>query len=172
MAMDIGAIIAWKYPNLASGWDYSVVVNPSTGQQSIEFWKAQGIAQPTQTDLNNWWIPCLQQLKINSLRNSCSQTILSGFTSNALGAVYTYDCDPESQRNLIGTMLKMTNDSTITSISWKTIENGYTNHTRAQFQQVFADGFNFIENNRYKYRDKKAQVLAATTEGEINAITW
>lgn len=170
--MDIGAAIAWKYPNARSGWDYSVVVNPSTGQQSIEFWNVQGAPQPTTSDLTSWWLPALQTLKINSLRNSCYQTIIGGFQSSALGTAHTYDCDEEAQRNLIGAMLKITNDSTITSISWKTRENGYVDHTRAQLQTLYSDAFSFIETNRYKYRDLKAQVLAATTESAINAITW
>lgn len=170
--MDIGVCIAWKYPTARSGFDYSIVVNPSTGQQSIEFWRVPGAPQPTQTDFNNWWIPALQAQKIASLSAACYQTIIGGFTSTALGTAHTYDCDEESQRNLIGAMLKISNDATITTINWKTRENGYVDHTRTQFTQVYQDGFQFIESQRYKYRDLKAQVLAATTEAQINAITW
>jgi hypothetical protein len=170
--MDIGAVIAWKYPNARSGVDYSIVFDVKTGTQTIEFWAVPGAPQPTTTDLQNWWISALQAQKIAQLKSACQQTILAGFTSSCLGAAHQYDFDYQAQMNLTAQYTMLMNDSTITSVMWKTKDAGPLSHTRAQFIQLCKDADNWKWTNVQRYWNLVAQVQAATTEAQINAITW
>lgn len=170
--MNIGQILAWKYPNAIPTKDYSVVADPVTGAQSIEFWNVQGAPQPTTTDLQNWWIPCLQNAKINQLKQACQQTIYGGFTSSALGTTHTYGFTEQDQRNLNEQLSILLLDSTITSVNWKTLDAGVLAHTRDQFFQVCKDANAFKRSNIERYWNLVTQVQQATTESQINAITW
>ncbi|GIM47049.1 hypothetical protein DNHGIG_25980 [Collibacillus ludicampi] len=110
--------------------------------------------------------------KIAELDQMCNQTILAGFTSSALGAPHQYDFDEEAQRNFAGTLALLNVDSTITSITWKTVDAGPLTHTRDQFIQLCRDAFNFKDSQIQKYWSKKNQVLQSTTVDQVNAITW
>lgn len=169
--MNIGQILAWKYPNADPVTDYSVVADPVTGQQRIEFWHLQD-PQPTTDQLQQWWIPCLQAQKIAQLKAACQATILAGFTSSCLGTPHQYDFDYQAQVNLTGMYTIVMNDNTITSVTWKTKDSGPLPHTRDQFIQLCKDAENFKWTNIQRYWNLKAQVQAATTEAQINSITW
>jgi hypothetical protein len=113
-----------------------------------------------------------QQTKIAVLDDLCNKTILAGFTSSALGAPHQYDFDEEAQRNFAGALALMNADSTITSITWKTVDAGPLPHTRDQFIQLCKDGFAFKESQIQKYWNLKAQVQQASSIDQVNAITW
>jgi hypothetical protein len=170
--MDIAAAIAWKYPNARSTFDYSVVADPHTGQQSIEFWNVQGAPQPTASDLQNWWIGYLKDAKIAQLNAACAQTIYAGFTSSASGTQHTYSFDDKDQRNFNEQLSIVNADPTITNFKWKTVDAGIITLTRDQFIALCKDAHTFKRSNIERYWNLVDQVQAAQTEADINAITW
>lgn len=114
----------------------------------------------------------MKNMRINDLNTKCNQTILSGFTSYALGEPHQYDFDEEAQRNFNGTLTMLTVDPTISTIVWKTVDAGPLPHTKDQFIQLCKDGFAFKQNMISKYWLLKTKVQQATTIDEVNAITW
>lgn len=169
--MNIGQIIAWKWPNAAPTKDYSVVADPLTGEQHIEFWNLPD-PQPTDQDFQSWWVPCLKDSKIAQLKQKCYETIIAGFTSTASGTQHTYGLDEKDQRNLNGQLSILMLDNTITSVTWKTLDAGVITLTRDQFMQLCKDAEAFKRSNIEKYWNLVSQVQAATTVDQINAINW
>lgn len=169
--MNIGAAIRWKYPDASPARDYSVVADPHTGEQTIEFWNLPD-PEPTTDQLQQWWVSYLKDAKIAELNDACNQEILAGFTSSALGQPHTYGFDYEDQQNLNGQLAILMFDNTITSVNWKTKDAGVLTHTRDQFIQVCKDAEAFKRSRIEKFWNLKAQVQQATTEDQINAITW
>lgn len=113
-----------------------------------------------------------QTAKFSELNSKCNQTILSGFSSTALGVSHNYDFDMEAQMNFSGMMNAVNGSMAPASITWKTTDAGNLAHTQAQFKQLYADGMNFKNNQIAKYWTLKSQVLAATTVAQVNAIVW
>lgn len=124
----------------------------------------QFVYQPNLTPFKN--------AKIAELDQACSQAISQGFTSSALGVAHTYPYDDEAQRNLHAAIIDTLIDSTVTTVSFKTLDAGYQNHTVAQIQQVAKDSKTPFMNNLNKYNNLKSQVQSATTVDAINAIVW
>jgi predicted NAD/FAD-dependent oxidoreductase len=112
-----------------------------------------------------------QTAKIAELNTKCGQVIVSGFVSSALGVAHTYPSDLEAQGNL-GMALKRLEDTTLASIYFKTIDTGYLAHTKTQLTQVFYDGFDYGNVQITHYNQLKAQVNAATTVAQVQAIVW
>lgn len=112
-----------------------------------------------------------KEKKIAELSKICNETILGGYTSNALGSPNHYDFDMEAQMNLAG-MLHAINAAMINEpITWKA-SGVPQQHTINQFKQVFADGLNWKNNNIGKYWMFKSQVAAATTKVEVDVVSW
>ncbi len=119
-----------------------------------------------------------QKSQIKMISTGCATTIVSGFTSSALGAAYTYPSKPTDQANL--------NTNVVSSIlpglptTWTTEQlcadsNGvwaYRLHTAAQIQQAGADGKAAILACLLKNDNLRRQIMACTTEAEVAAITW
>lgn len=173
--MNIAEAILHQYPNADPVFDFRVIDNGAG--QSIEYWNVKDsngniIPEPSQTDLNNWWIPALQTIKINQLNDKCNQSVLGGFSSSCLGATHNYQFDYDAQMNLNGQLNLLNIDSTITSVSWRTLDAGILSHTKDQFIQLYKDASSFKSSQIDKYWNLKSQVLSATTETQINAINW
>lgn len=123
-----------------------------------------------------------KQRKKDELSQKCNQSIISGFTSSALGVSHTYPSDEEAQRNFNSEINKFLIDSTYTISEFKTIDSGYLAHTKDQLFQVFSDGHSFKINQLSRLNTLKSQVDAinystdpttqATNESNLNAITW
>lgn len=159
--------IQYMYPNAVIFVDFSVV-NDGSGNETIDMWNLSN-PQPTDTDLQTAWIGYCKQNKISELNDSCQNTIYSGFTGTN---GHKYQFGEKDQGNLTQQMLFIVNDTTITSVQWKTEDVGILSHTRADFLQVCLDADNFKRSNFGKYWNLESQVNAATTEDAINAITW
>ena len=134
--------------------------------------------------LSNYSAPAAEQLaaaqksQIKMISAGCATTIVSGFTSSALGAAYTYPSKPTDQANL--------NANVVSSIlpglptTWATEQlcadsNGvwaYRLHTAAQIQQAGVDGKAAILACLLKNDNLRSQIMACTTEAEVAAITW
>jgi len=138
--------------------------------------------------LSNYSAPAAEQLaaaqksQIKMISAGCATTIVSGFTSSALGAAYAYPSkeggENHDQINLIGAYgnsLNPANASTWTTKFWCCDASGswaFRAHTAAQIQQVFSDGaarkIACIEQNAAL----SAQVMAAADVASVQAIVW
>lgn len=110
-------------------------------------------------------------VKITELNAACNAEILAGFSSSALGEPNDYDFDYEAQINLTEMLQAINNDMVTEPIFWKASGEPKP-HTIAQFKALFADGLEFKNSRIQRYWSLKAQVLAATTQEEIDAIVW
>lgn len=127
-------------------------------------------------DLNTVSLADLKTAKIAQLNYQCTEAILAGFVSSALGTPHTYSFDYQAQIRFSGELAAI-NDPTFTDTTapWNTKENGYLSHTLAQFRQLFKDGQTWTKTNMGKYFTLKGQVLAITDptkNADVNAIVW
>ena len=113
-----------------------------------------------------------------NLQNKCSEEILKGFLSFALGSAHLYPCDKQDQANLTASIvdsLNPLNDETWLTPFWCADDEGaweYKLHTKEQIQKVGADGKAHIVEHLMKNAQLQAQVKSATTEEELIAIVW
>lgn len=113
----------------------------------------------------------IRQSKISILNNACNASILSGFTSNALGDEHTYDFDYEAQTNLGGMLNAIMAEIVTEEIDWKA--SGLpVPHTINQFKQVYADGLTHKNSLITKYWMLKSQVLSAHSVEDIESVFW
>lgn len=145
-----------------------IVPDPPEGLHEPKWDGEQWIEGLLQSDL----LAGQKQTKIDELNAVCNAFILSGFTSSALGDPHDYDFDYEAQINLAGMMNAISAGIAPATITWKTKNAGSIDHDHAQFTQLYADGLTFKNTQIGKYWILKAQVQAATTEAEIDAIVW
>jgi hypothetical protein len=169
--MDIGLIMQQKFPNLENGVDYYLWLNPATNTQEFGWWKNTSVPQPLAIDLQNWWIPCLQQSVIGNLSGVYMATCASGFPSNALGISHTYQSDTHAQILLSAQMEQFNQDATLAQVVWYT-NQGYKIHTKAQFIQMFKDGGAFFRTQNTQFQTLCNQVIVATDEATIKAVKW
>lgn len=105
--------------------------------------------------------------QIEDLSNQYLQT----FQSSALGTPHTY-LSALKDIALLDGEFGYVNSQVYGGepINWYTIEQGYVDHTAQQFIQVWLDGRNNLRTVKEKAAGLIAQVQAATTIDEVNAI--
>lgn len=114
-------------------------------------------------------IQVLKDKKVEELSASCEIEIISGFISNALGTGHLYQSDRDDQLNLLGVQgsdgaFKCSVDNGVT---WE-----YVLHTSAQLSTVLSDGRIFKSDLLIKFNTLKTQVVAVTTQIELDLIIW
>lgn len=119
-------------------------------------------------------ITSLKEAKKLELQSAATNTIRAGFTSNALGAAYTYKGRLYDQSNIsaaasISTLKKLTSSLSCTNASGVRAMRA---HTQDQSQTVLKDLQTARETVMTKYRTLAAQVDSATTPAQISAIVW
>ncbi|HEX9842410.1 MAG TPA: hypothetical protein VGC20_06650 [bacterium] len=106
-----------------------------------------------------------------ALSADCNAAITGGFESDALGSAHRYDSDLEAQVNLVGAAsLGAAVDYTCTEVATGT--KGSVTHTAAQIKQVLKDGAAIKIALLAQYRARVADVEAAETEAEVEAVVW
>lgn len=119
-----------------------------------------------------------QTKQSTALSSACATACVSGFTSDALGSTYTYPSTETDQLNLQARVLSSlinASDSSWTTTFKCTDSAGteaYVTHTGAQIQAVGSTGESTINGYLTKKATLVAQVAAATTVAEVEAITW
>lgn len=110
-------------------------------------------------------------IKINA---DCETTIISHFSSNALGSFHYYQSDRDDQINLMGLvttgvddLLKCGFKNDDESITWE-----WKPHTKEQLKNVFDDGSAYKKEQLLRAANLKNQVSTAETIEEILSIAW
>jgi hypothetical protein len=157
--------------------------NPLTvGMLQLEFGeRAQDFAQCVDYRVNvatgklefNFTTPIApyKEQKIAELNRRCNESILAGFTSNALGTDSYYSFDYDSQINLGGMLNAITAELVPEPVVWKA-SNVPQNHSFAQFKTVFLHGLAHKNNMISKYWLLKNQVDLAGSNEEVALISW
>ena len=117
------------------------------------------------------------KVKVEALSAAAEALIVSGFKSKA-GALHPakkwYDSTLEDQLNLVGNVSSMNAGETALH-PYRDTQKGdkiYLLHSKAQLRKVLGSGRDRKLAILIEYATLKAQCLAATTLGELGAITW
>lgn len=119
-----------------------------------------------------------QSMKIATLASACAAQIYAGFTSSALGTDHTYPTNDKDQVNLSASVtasLIPNLPANWTTDFWCADSAGVwalRPHTAAQIQQAGMDGKMAIETAIRKNATLAAQVMAAATVAEAQAVVW
>ena len=117
----------------------------------------------------------VQAAQATKLSTGCATALTTGFTSSALGVALTYPSQDNDQRNLQSAVSAAATASPGWTIPlWCTDGDhwSFTSHTAAQLQQVNADWLAHRVAAQQKYADLIAQINAATSIEEVQAIHW
>lgn len=137
------------------------------------YYLVQSNALVQKSNVSSLQLTDAQNARISELNSKCNMTILSGFSSSALGVSHNYDFNEEAQRNLSGRLSLINADPNYpASFSWKTTDSGIMTHTKEQFIQLCVDADTFKNNQVSKYWNLKAQVNLTTTVTNVTAIVW
>lgn len=113
----------------------------------------------------------IKEAKINLLKDECSQAIYDGFISESTG--YSFGFNQLDQINFTQQMLLIVSDTNnITTIQWKTKNQGVVELTKEQFIQVVEEAKQHKLNQQQKYWNLEQQVLNATDKDTVKSIVW
>ena len=84
---------------------------------------------------------------------------------------FTFDCDEVSQRRIQGAVQLAALDNT-TEMDWTLADNSSQTFNSTELQQVGQALGAHVNACHVKARDIRAQIDAATTEAELDAISW
>jgi len=116
--------------------------------------------------------------KSRVIETACSNEILAGFESSALGDVHVYPSDTYDQINLSGTILRSALPSAAPEdmYPFKCMDDAgvwdFRFHTAEQIQQVGDDAYDFILAARYKNSVLQIAIEASETQEELDLIEW
>lgn len=151
-------------PDLVEAWGITQIVAPSHPDPSLYSWVVNADGSYTTTPLP---LAVVKADRIQKLSSACQAAIYAGFTSSALGEVYSYPFGDLDQTNLTGSVLLSTLPSA-SAAGWTTAflcENSigvwaYRPHTQAQIQQVGQDAANTKLAHLVNNATKAAQINA------------
>lgn len=112
-----------------------------------------------------------RSIKVNEINEICEKTIISNFTSLALGTNHSYQSDRDDQTNLMGLVIDNKDDLLkCTNLADTTTE--WVIHTAAELRKVFEDGKRHKKDNLIKAQSLKNFVTMATTVEAIEQVIW
>lgn len=181
--MDYKQTISYLFPSAIYGDDFTLYFPVGSQVPQIKNWNAAKLGtQPSVDVLEQAWDSVLvQQARVVQLAligaaSQAAQT--AGFVSSALGSAYSYPSGIADQANLTavitGSMIPGQPGGT-TYLFWCKSAAGVENfvaHTAAQIQQVGLDGLAAIMAGKSKQLTLSAEIQAATTIAEVQAIVW
>jgi len=117
--------------------------------------------------------PTLDEAKSDhgmALRRQCAKGITGGFSSSALGLPHIYPASMTDQINLLTAALVG-----MTANLWCADQNrvwALREHAPPQIKQVLMDAHAAVQMSQTRLAAALARVAAATTPGEVDAVTW
>lgn len=116
--------------------------------------------------------------KIAGLKEACSASIMSGYTSDALGSVHIYPNKTTDQINMMGSVtasLLPETSSDWTTPFWCADENGhwaFREHTSDQIQKAGQDGKSHVVVCQTRLAELTELVMRAENTDSLNNINW
>ncbi|SIS88185.1 DUF4376 domain-containing protein [Alicyclobacillus vulcanalis] len=114
----------------------------------------------------------VQQQQLQLIQQGYNATIEAGFVSNASGQADTYQIDETASAKWAGILATVAAGIAPQTITVKDIQGNPVTMTQAQFKQFALDGFNFLNAQEQQLWALEAEINAATTIEEVQAITW
>ncbi|WP_309087241.1 hypothetical protein [Domibacillus sp.] len=109
----------------------------------------------------------LKELRIAKLKEECSAAIYEGFTSGQ----YKFGFNERDQENFTQRMLTIVAGA-VGPFDWKTKNAGVVSLIKEEFVTAINDAEAHKIAKQKKYWALEAQILAAETNAEIDAVTW
>jgi hypothetical protein len=130
---------------------------------------------PSCTVVDNQTLPDMQAVACSIINNK-RDAIISGFNSFAFNSI-VYDADPEAQTNITSAANFIATGGTVpANFAWKAQDNSMHPMAAADIQGLYAAMLAAIAQVRFgayqRSWELKAQIAAATTRVEIQAVTW
>lgn len=119
-----------------------------------------------------------QAAQLAAISAACQAAILKGFVSSALGTPHTYPMDMTSQSNLQAAVIRcgLSNPPPPATIDFMCADvNGVwarRPHTPQQIVAAALDGMNYVQAMLAKNDQYAAQINAATTVANVQAVIW
>lgn len=112
-----------------------------------------------------------KDLKIAWLCDQRDAAIHAGFTATDN---HQYSTKPDDQINMLGQMLKIMADSTITSVQWSQADsNTLATYTVDDWKNyVFSQTFTFKDEQMVKCNGYITTIMEATSHDQIVSVTW
>jgi len=144
---------------------------------SLPTWP-KGMTKLTDAQVADLQLKAARQAQISQVTLDCQAEIIGGFTSKALGALYTYPSTLTDQQNLSANVVS----SLVHNLpaDWTTKQLcadssgtwAYRDHTAAQIQQVGEDGKAAIMALLQKKNDLVAKIEAAASLADVQSVKW
>lgn len=109
----------------------------------------------------------LKQLRINKLKDECSQAIYDGFISKE----YEFGFNVNDQTNFTQQLLLVVSGKE-GNIQWKTKSDGVIELTVDEFKEVALDAETHKRDQQNIYWLKEQEVIDATSSEEVKLISW
>jgi hypothetical protein len=117
-------------------------------------------------------LPDVQAAKIAEIETAYDNALSAGFTSSATGTPLEYDYRPSDRADFQKFTLTVALGVATFPVPIGLKDNSVVNHTQEQYLQLLRD----IQALEWSLKERKrqlvAQVLAATTVEQVNAISW
>jgi hypothetical protein len=129
-------------------------------------------------DITSMQLSVLKQQRIEALTLSCSEEIVGGYTSSALGAIHVYPSKITDQINMMGSAsasLYPGNPDEWSTPFWCANDEGvwaFRAHSATQIQATESDRKAHILRCQSRLEQLSAQVMAAKTANTVDAIVW
>ena len=149
---------------------YAALLAAEAAGQRIVFDPEQGlpVAEAVVASLDE-----IKRIRIRALHQGFNTALNAGFTSDALGSTHHYDSEAHNRENLIGAVATSAEQMfTCDDNQGNPDSKQQRRHTAEQLKQVLIDGAAVKQALIARFRERRAQVWAATDETEVNAIAW
>lgn len=133
-------------------------------QQADGTFSAPVIPQPTLEDV--------KVTKSAQLQEAYNNALAAGFNSSATGTVYTFGYGPTDREKFMQLTISVLSGVATFPVPIPAKDNTIVMHDQTQYQQLLADINKFAWEQQNKLHTLLAQVQAAQTVDEVNAITW
>lgn len=110
--------------------------------------------------------------KITEINNAYQDALSAGFVSSATGKPLEYDYTPDDRQDFQKLTLAMALGIAQFPVPIGLKDNSVVNHTQEQYIQLLRDIQAFEWGLKEKKRILVAEVMAATTVEQVNAIKW
>ena len=134
----------------------------------------KGISNASISGLVLSGIDGLRTVKYEEINNACATEIISGFSSDALGATYKYDSDIVDQINIqqATESIRDTQNTVLYKVTNSEGVKEFYSHTYQQLKKAMDDGVTSKLNALARCASIKSSIATTESIDQLNAIHW
>lgn len=122
-------------------------------------------------DLTTASLDDIKAAKIAQLKELCSNAIYDGFDSS-IGHSFGFNELDQANFTQQSVLIVLNGLTDTDTVQWKTKDAGVVDLTIAQFKTIIGEAKDYKLQQQTKYWGLEAQVNAATTNAEVDAVVW